>query len=285
MKRKILLVFLLTLTVTFFSCAGFKNFGAALSLSAEAINAANEEINPEQEYYIGRAVAANLLSTYKIYNGKPALTIYLNNVCAAITINSPRPDLYNGYHVAILDTAEINAFATPGGHIFVTRGLISLAKTEEQLAGVLAHEVAHIQLKHSIKAIKSSRSIQALLVTSAALAGAVGGMDVKQLTDALNDSFTEIVQTLQNGYSQSQEFDADNTALSYMASAGYNPNGLVEILMSLGSAISATDTAGFGKTHPSPAQRIVNAQKSIGKYKKVANTSESRKRRFAVATR
>jgi len=284
MKSKILLVFLLTLTVTFFSCAGFKNFSTALSLSAEALNAANEEINPEQEYYIGRAVAANLLGTYKIYNGRPALTTYLNNICAAITINSPRPDLYNGYHVAILDTAEINAFATPGGHIFVTRGLVNLTKSEEQLAGVLAHEVAHIQLKHSVKAIKNSRVTQAYLVTGTALAGAMGGMDVKQLTDALNDSFMEIVQTLvQNGYSQNQEFDADTTAMSYMASAGYNPNGLIEMLMSLGSVTHSTDTAGFGKTHPSPQERIANAQKSIGKYKKVVNTSESRKKRFVVA--
>jgi len=284
MKRRILIAFILIITVMFSSCAALKNISNAVSISADAISAANEEINPEQEYYIGRAVAANLLSTYKIYNAKPALTTYLNNICAAITINSPRPELYNGYHVAILDTKEINAFATPGGHIYVTRGLVNTAKSEEALAGVIAHEVAHIQLKHSIKAIKNSRVTQALMVTGTAVAGAAGGMDVKNLTDALNDSFMEIVQTLvQNGYSQNQEFDADNTALALMASAGYSPTGLVDMLMSLGSVIQSTDTAGFGKTHPSPAERIANVQKSMGKYKLVINTSEARKKRFTVA--
>jgi len=260
-----------------------ENLTYAISASADAISAAAEEISPEQEYYIGRAVAAKLLSTYKLYTKKPALTYYLNNICAAITINSPHPYIYNGYHVEILDSNEINAFATSGGHIYITFGLIRAAKTEDALAGVIAHEVAHIQLKHSIKAIKNSRFTQALLVTGTAAAGTAGGMNVKQLTEALNDSFMEIVQTLvSNGYSQDQEFDADNTALSLMAGAGYNPSGLINMLMALGSL--QTDDSGFGKTHPSPAQRIANAQKSVEKYK-VTNTSDLRQKRFAAATK
>jgi beta-barrel assembly-enhancing protease len=260
-----------------------KNLSYAISASADAISSAAEEISPEQEYYIGRAVAAKLLSTYKVFTKKPALTAYLNNICAAITINSPQPNIYNGYHLAILDSNEINAFATSGGHIFVTLGLINAAKTEDALAGVIAHEVAHIQLKHNIKAIKNSRFTQALLVAGTSAAGAVGGMDVKQLTDALNDSFMDIVQTLvSNGYSQDQEFAADSAALSLLAGAGYNPSGLVDMLMSLGAV--QTSDSGFGKTHPSPADRIVNAQKSVDKYK-VTNTSASRQARFAAATK
>jgi predicted Zn-dependent protease len=299
MKNKILIILFIIfiLTGTIFSCksvsnimqkagaAGVvnKNFAFAVSVSADAIGSAAEEINPEQEYYIGRAVAANILNTYKLYTRKPALTAYLNNICAAITINSPRPEIYNGYHVAILDSDEINAFATSGGHIYVTRGLINAAKTEDAIAGVIAHEVAHIQLKHSIKAIKNSRFTQALLVTGTAAAGTAGKMDVKQLTDVLNESFMEIVQTLvSNGYSQSQEFDADNTAMALMASAGYNPPGLINMLMSLGSV--QTSESGFGKTHPSPAQRIVNAQKSVGRYK-VTDTSMSRNTRFLAAVK
>jgi beta-barrel assembly-enhancing protease len=266
-----------------FKPAFSENITYAISASAGAISAAAEEISPEQEYYIGRAVAAKLLSTYKLYTKKPALTSYLNNICAAITINSPYPYIYNGYHVEILDSNEINAFATSGGHIYITLGLINAARTEDALAGVIAHEVAHIQLKHSIKAIKNSRFTQALLVTGTAAAGTAGGMNVKQLTEALNDSFMDIVQTLvSNGYSQDQEFDADNTALSLMTGAGYNPSGLINMLMALGSL--QTDDSGFGKTHPSPAQRIANAQKSVEKYK-VTNTSDSRQKRFAMATK
>jgi len=268
--------------ITYKIISNKENLSNAISASADAISSAAEEINPEQEYYIGRAVAARLLSTYNVYTKKPALTAYLNNICAAITVNSPYPYIYNGYHVAILDSNEINAFATPGGHIYVTLALVNAAKNEEELAGVIAHEVAHIQLKHSIKAIKNSRFTQALLVTGTAVAGTAGGMDVKHLTDALNDSFMEIVQTLvNNGYSQDQEFDADSTAMSLMAGAGYNPSGLINLLMTLG-AIQRNDS-GFGKTHPSPADRIVNAQKSISKYKNINTNNAARQKRFAAA--
>jgi predicted Zn-dependent protease len=260
-----------------------QNTADAISLSSRAIGSAAEEITPEQEYYIGRAVAANILSAYRLWNGNAALTAYLNRICAAITINSPRPDIYNGYHVAILDSAEINAFATSGGHIFVTRGLIGAAKSEDALAGVIAHEIAHIQLQHSIKAIKNSRITQALLVTGTSAAGAASGMNVNQLTDVFNESVGEIVTTLvNNGYSRDQEYQADNTAMGLMAAAGYNPSGLIDMLKQLSNV--QTSSSGFGKTHPTPAQRITNAEKSVKSYK-VANTSSSRKSRFATATR
>jgi len=260
------------------------NTASAISKSSQAIGSAAEEITPQQEYFIGRAVAGNILTTYKLYNGNPALTAYLNSICGAITINSPRPDIYNGYHVAILDSDEINAFATSGGHILVTRGLINATASEDMLAGVIAHEVGHIQLQHSIKAIKSSRITQALMVTGTSAVGAASGMNVNQLTDVFNESVGEIVQTMvSNGYSQTQEYDADNKALSLMASAGYNPQGLIDMLNQL-KAVQSKTGGGFNKTHPSPDQRIANAQKSVGKYK-VADNSESRKARFLAVVK
>jgi predicted Zn-dependent protease len=302
MKTKItILIFTAVLAATVISCqtllqvadAGARageavgvfgqNAVDAVSASARAISSAAEEITPEQEYYIGRAVAANILSSYKVWNGKPALTSYLNLICTAITINSPRPDIYNGYHVAILDSNEINAFATSGGHIYVTRGLINAAQSEDALAGVIAHEVAHIQLKHGIKAIRNSRITQALIVTGAAAAGAVTGMDVNQLTDVFNESIGEIVTTMiNNGYSQTQEFEADNTAMKLMASAGYSPSGLIDMLRELAKV--QTGSSGFGKTHPTPAQRISNAERSVKSYN-VTNTHTYRQNRFKTAVK
>lgn len=253
---------------------------SAISTSAKAIGSAAEEINPEQEYYIGRAVAANILSTYKIWNGSPALTTYLNRICMTIAINSPRPDIFNGYHVAILDSNEVNAFATPGGHIFITRGLIATAKSEDALAAVIAHEIAHIQLKHGIKAIKNSRITNAILVTGTEVAGA-SGMNLGELTSVLTESVNEIVQTLvTNGYSRDQEYEADNTALALLASAGYKPQALIEMLQ----ALPSSGSSGFGKTHPQPSQRVTNANKSINKHK-VTDTTASRTARFETATR
>jgi len=259
-----------------------KNTANAISNSSKAIGSAAEEINPEQEYYIGRAVGANILATYKIWNGSPALTAYVNRICAAITINSPRPNIYNGYFAAILDSNEINAFATSGGHIFITRGLINAAKSEDALAGVIAHEIAHIQLQHSIKAIKTSRITNALLVTGTSAAGAAAGYNVNELTDIFNESVGEIVTTMvNNGYSQTQEFDADNTAMSLMAAAGYSPSGLIDMLKELNNLQSGS-SGGFGKTHPTAAQRITNAEKSVGKYT-VPDTRSYRQARFSAA--
>jgi len=259
------------------------NVASAISVSATAIGAAAEQITPEQEYYIGRAVAANILGSYRLWRDKPALTEYLNFICTAIVINSPRPEIYNGYKVAILDSSEINAFATSGGHIFVTRGLIGAAGSEDALAGVIAHEIAHIQLQHSIRAIRTNRITQALLVTGTATVGAATGMNVNELTDVFNESVGEIVTTMvNNGYSQTQEFDADNTAMSLMASAGYKPSGLLDMLRSLNNIQTAG--SGFGRTHPTPAQRITNAERTVNNYNVTDNTA-LRQARFLAATR
>ncbi|MDR0642294.1 MAG: M48 family metalloprotease [Treponema sp.] len=251
----------------------------AISKSSEAIGKAAEEITPEQEYYIGRAVAANILDRYAIWNSRPALTKYLNEICKTIVINSPRPEIYSGYHVAILDSDEINAFASSGGHILVTRGLIACADSEDALAAVIAHEIGHIQLQHSIKAIKNSRITNALLVTGTSAAGALGNADVKELANIMDESVNEIITTLiDKGYSRDQEFDADTAALALLATAGYEPSSLVTMLQLL-ERNEGRRAGGLTKTHPSPAQRITNVNKSLPKFK-VPDTRVYRTERY-----
>jgi predicted Zn-dependent protease len=261
-----------------------QNTADAISVSTKAIGTAAETITPEQEYYIGRAVAANILSTYRVWNGNPALTTYLNLICSAITVNSPKPDVFNGYKVAMLDTNEINAFATSGGHIFITRGLVNAAKSEDEIAAVIAHEVAHIQLQHSIKAIRSSRITQALMITGTAATGAATGMNVNELTNVFNESVGEIVLTLvNNGYSRDQEYEADNNALSLLASAGYNPSALINMLRQL-NTVQSSVPGGFNRTHPTPANRITNAERTVGRHR-VADNSAFRETRFTASMR
>jgi predicted Zn-dependent protease len=249
--------------------------------ATDAIGRAAEEITPEQEYYIGRAVGANLLTNYKIYTQNPALTAYLNKICAALTVNSPKPELYNGYHVAILDSPEINAFSTSGGHIFVTLGLLDCTNSEDTLAAVIAHEIAHIQLQHSIKSIKTSRFTAAVMETANAASTAATGTSLKDLTEVFGQSVDEAVNNLvNNGYSQSQEYDADSTALSLLASAGYEPSSLAVMLNMLREKQTAQGSArGFGKTHPDPAKRIDNVGKELPKYQ-VADTRSFRAARY-----
>ncbi|MDR2103089.1 MAG: M48 family metalloprotease [Treponema sp.] len=255
----------------------------AITRSGEAIGKATEEITPEQEYYIGRAVAANILTTYKAYSGNQGLLNYLNRICGALVINSPKPDIYNGYHVMILENAEINAFASSGGHIFITRGLLNCADSEDALAAVIAHEIAHIQLQHSIKAIKTSRITQAIMVTGTSAAGiAAQNTDLAELTDIFDESVNEIISTLiNNGYSREQEFEADALALSLMASAGYQPSSLIDMLRAL-EQNQPKSSGGFNKTHPAPAQRISNVEKNVNKYP-VQDTRSFRRQRFTLS--
>jgi len=254
-----------------------KGVTAGLKTIDESIKAAN--LTPENEYYLGRAVAANIVTRYnsKIYTNT-ALETYINKICTTIVINSSQPDIFNGYHVAILDTDEVNAFATPGGHIFVTRGLISSASNEDALASVIAHEVAHIQLRHALTAIKNARYLNAFV--SGAMTGVGEGMGggVKEFTSIMKDSVNEVISTLViNGYSKNQEYDADNMALQLLADAGYQPSGITEMLQRLKNIQKSGQ--GFGKTHPTPDERLTNVNKSIGTYK-VPDTRSYRLSRY-----
>jgi predicted Zn-dependent protease len=254
----------------------------SIGRSGEAISRAAEEITPEQEYYIGRAVGANILSRYKIWQDDPGLTTYLNEICTVIVINSPRPEIYNGYHVAILDSTEVNAFATPGGHIFVTRGLIACTDSEDSLAAVIAHEIGHIQLQHSIKAIKNNRITSAIMTTASSAAKTLGSDDIKELADVMDESVNEIVTTLiDKGYSQDQEFDADTAAMTLLAAAGYDPGGLVAMLRKLES--QGTHGGGLVKTHPSPERRVENVRETLLKFK-VPDTRSYRTARYTRIT-
>jgi beta-barrel assembly-enhancing protease len=220
-----------------------------------------EEINLLDAYAIGRDVAASILSRYRIWDANPAITNYVNLICETIVINSPKPASYNGYHAVILDSSEVNAFATPGGHIFVTRGLIEAAKSEDALAAVIAHEIAHIQLEHGLRAIQTNRDLQDWL-SQFSLSGA------KTITDRLNAGFSRI-----------QEFDADITAMSLLDAAGYNPQSLPEMLREL-EKIQAAGSGGFNTTHPSPASRMVNASVAANRYLNTKDTERFRERRF-----
>ncbi len=245
-----------------------------------SIAKANEVITPEQEYYIGRMVAAKVLDNYKLYNNKTATT-YVNNICTAITQASDIPELYNGYHVGILDTDEINGMSSPGGHILITRGLLECATSEDQVAAVIAHEIAHIQLKHSIKAIKSTRTIKALSATADAAVAIVGTSSKEK--DDLEEGANEIVDTISHtGYSKKQEYEADQKATTLMADAGYNPKALSEILEVLKER-EPQQTEGMVKTHPSAKNRISNARGYIrtAGYGKDFNDSK-RTARFAA---
>ncbi|GMO50901.1 MAG: M48 family metalloprotease [Treponemataceae bacterium] len=300
MKKFCVAFFILPVFFVFFSCESMdsdsfgnavgstagaflgEEKGVAFGAAAAAAARAGEGFAPEQEYYIGRAVAATLLQTYRIYNA-PAFTEYLNEIVMTLAVNSPVPEIYNGYHTAILDTNEINAFATSGGHILVTRGLLAAAESEDALAAVLAHELAHIQLGHSTKAIRSSRVVDTMLANAATIAAA-NDINMDEVSRALGDSVNDVVSTLvTKGYSQTQEYDADKYALSLMASAGYDPRAMADMLAVL-QRQSSSVRGGLTSTHPSATNRLsrVNTDLNTPAYQNlVINGRNERNARYA----
>ena len=246
--------------------------------TTESVYKVTEQITPENEYYIGRATAAIILNDYDLYN-EPNLIKYLNKICGAITINSEKPDLYNGYYVAVLDSDEINAMATPGGHILITRGLLKCTSNEEELASVIAHEIAHIQKQHSISAIKTSRFKDLSLDIASFAIEESDSDEAKFFLSAFGDSVEDVVSSLVlNGFSQEQEFEADAYALELLNNAGYNPHSIVNMLKTL-EQNQANHKRGFVKTHPEPKKRIKKIQNELKKYSK-SKTQEERISRF-----
>ena len=305
------LIFSAVLVFSFTSCETLSVIGdilaedsdstlSSIGESMNSISKASEEITPENEYYIGRSVAAAITSTYTVCRNAPVTTAYLNKICNAITINSEVPYLYKGYRVAIIDTDEINAMATPGGHIFVSRGLIKSVDSEDALAAVIAHEIGHIQLKHSISAIKSSRVTTAISKTAKAsvLVAAenndseyknklaklgISEEDIQQATSELFDAQEKLLSTLVNsGFSKEQEYAADSKALTLMADAGYDPNAMLDML----NLISGNSSSGgWNKTHPSAANRIKNVTKDLKKVTFAGEDKAVRQERFNKLTR
>lgn len=267
----------------FFTLSGVKTeepdvFDALSSLD-RVISSTTEEFTSQDEYYIGRAVAAHILGQYAPYTKDPAMINYLNLILGALTINSRYPYWFNGYHLMILDSDIPNAYSTPGGHIFISRGLIDLVNSEDMLAAVIAHEIAHIHLFHGIAEIKHERMIADLYRQQEK----IGLMTEKELAaerqSTFSDSISKMVNTLfVKGHSQLQEFEADSMAINLLVSAGYQPMGLIEMLKVLDKYQLFND-GGLQKSHPLPAKRIFDADQIASRFR-VPNTDIYRKNRF-----
>jgi beta-barrel assembly-enhancing protease len=263
---------------------GYVSHGQASSLNKTAAAAGKtiRDITPEQEYYIGRSVAATVLGRYRPYDHEEA-TLYLNQVGQSLAQASDRPETFGGYHFLILDSPEINAFAAPGGLILVTRGMLSLCKTEDALAAVLAHEIGHVQAQHGLRAIKTGRLTSALTVLAAESAKTLGGAELAQVTEAFEGSIGDITSTLVNsGYSRQLEQEADGSAAVILPRVGYNPQALVEMLTEMKKQLKP-DGLDFAKTHPEPEDRIDDIVQAIGKASSGSPAPAVRQLRFELA--
>ncbi len=260
-----------------FGCAGF-DVGGIATIAQQAFQA-SQPLSDEEEYYIGRAVAANILSSYTLLENE-TLTEYVNLVGQTVAIHSDEPFTYGGYHFAILNTDEINAYACPGGIILITKGMLSEVQNEDELAAVLAHEVAHINHHDGISAIQKSRltGVATLIATEAAKAYTPA--EIGQLVSLFEGSVEDVFKTLVvNGYGKSQEYNADESALIYLSRAGYDPEALevfLERLVNQGQASGG----GIMKTHPATNDRIERVVEEMPPGKVDTSVVQLRTERF-----
>lgn len=255
----------------------------AVEKTSQAVRQSFAEITDEEEYYIGRAVSAMILSQYPVYNDD-ALTKYVNRVGNAVVIHSDRPETYAGYHFLVLDTEEVNALAAPGGFIFITKGLLKRCRDEEMLGCILAHEVGHVSAKHGLQSIKKSRLIDAFRIIGSEASKRYAPDKLSQLTDIFEDTLGDIAEKLiERGYDRKYEYEADRLSVETSVRTGYDANGLLSFLETMVDDTSGESAKGWFKTHPSAEDRIGRAQKEISSVTAVPSKNDARTTRFQNA--
>ena len=249
---------------------------------AQETESAVRPMTDREEYYVGRAVAATVLGQYRLYRDD-RLNLYLNQVGQALALASDRPLTYGGYHFAVLDSDEVNALACPGGTILITRGMLDRARNEEELAAILAHEIAHVNHKDGVNAIQRSRWVQAATALGADAARQLGQGQLDQLASLFEGSVGDVVKTLLvNGYSRADELAADQSAMIIMVRLGYDPNGLTDYLGRLAQEQGAGARGGFFATHPGMGERLAEARTTIAANKWGRVDHQVRDERFAA---
>ncbi|MFP3867774.1 MAG: M48 family metalloprotease [Desulfobacteraceae bacterium] len=242
---------------------------------AEKTEKAARPITDSEEYYIGRAVAARFLGKYRLVNDSEA-TLYINEIGKTVALASDRAQTFGGYHFAILDTDDINALACPGGIILVTRGMLKKAQNEDEVAAILAHEVAHINHKDGIASISQARWGEVLAAAGTGAVQSLAGVELGRLVSLFEDAINDVFKTLVvNGYSRGQETKADLAALKYTRRAGYNSSALAAFLARLEETGA---TGGFRTTHPGTAERLQKVKAELAQSGPMPVTAAQKKR-------
>ncbi len=235
--------------------------------AAKKISEANKDWTPEQEEEVGENTAAKIIHAFGGLNEEPNLVRYVNLVGDTVALQGARTDVQ--YHFAILDTMAINAMALPGGFVFITSGALAVMTDEAQLAGVLGHEIAHVDGKHLERELKSQATYGALaeLGKDEAAQGTSRTGFLQKYLDRLADRLAAMVATAP--YSKGDESSADKRGLDFAAKAGYDPRGLRNFLQVLAEAAkdekNQQTLGAWQQTHPPFDQRVAALDELIKK--------------------
>lgn len=215
-----------------------------------------QPIGYEEEKAIGGALATEVFSRFGGPYNNAQLQRYIALVGQSVVQLSDRPNI--PYHFAILNTEEPNAFATPGGYVFVSLGLLRLTQNEAQLAGVLGHEIAHVSKKHALQTIQRSKTLQGVSALTLSLMDKDPAMFGKLIDEVSGVLFTR-------GLDKELEYEADRLGVEYAYRVGYYPGGLSDFIKTLAGASGSHSI--FFSTHPGPQDRYARLKSVMGQYK------------------
>jgi predicted Zn-dependent protease len=221
-------------------------------------------MTPEQERRIGQEQHPQVLTEFGGAYADPQLQAYVTRIGERLVGVSELPQL--DFTFTVLNSEAINAFALPGGYVYVTRGLLALADNEAELAGVMAHEIGHVTARHSAQRHSRGVLAQGGVAIGSILAGVLGGAAAADLVQQAGGAGAEAYLA---GYSRDQEFQADDLGVRYLARAGYDPTAMSSFLAKLGrndelmrrlaGQDGADPAASWLATHPRTPERVLRA--------------------------
>jgi predicted Zn-dependent protease len=210
------------------------------------------QLSPRQEVILGLESRQQMAAQYGGLYPDSTLQEYIDRVGNRIVQQSSVSQSPYPFEFHLLqDPATINAFALPGGQVFITAALLSRLSTEAQLAGVLGHEIGHVVARHGAEHL-AKQQLGIAIVNAVGIAASdtpESGRQAAILAQAVN-------QLVNLKYGRDDEIESDRLGLSFMTEAGYHPQGIVELMQILNSARTGTQTPEFFSTHPNPDNRV-----------------------------
>jgi len=225
--------------------------------TAKKVDDSMRVIGQPEEIKIGGDLAGMILGAAPLVDN-PAEQHYVNRVGTWLAMHTERADL--PWRFGIIDTASVNAFSAPGGYILITRGLFERLRNESELAGVLAHEIAHVVQKHHLHALQNELRTSAMADVGSSVAASQGGVAGFAAGQILQAGKTIYIR----GLDKNDEYEADRMGVVIATRAGYSPYGLVGVLQTLSAEQEDKGLALMMKTHPNPSDRIARLDSAMG---------------------
>ena len=215
-------------------------------------------ITPEQEIAVGLESTPVMIEQYGGLHPDPEGQRMVKEIGHRIVQNSDAKNTPYQYDFHLLaDPEVVNAFALPGGQVFITTALITQFESEDQLAGVLGHEIGHVVARHGAERIAKQELTQGLTGAAVIASGDYSTAQAAQMIGNL----------VNMSYGRDQELESDDLGVRFMAQAGFNPEAMISVMEILEKASGGASQPEFMSTHPSPANRIQKIKEAIEKYR------------------